>query len=132
MGKEKLDPQESGPSSFLSAPIETKAVLVFPMMAIFQGYAAYVVLQHYLKSRLDANSGSRQDVFTAATTLMHWGKLIMRVGHDAIFASLTTRSRVVLAMVVTALGVVVPPIFVWALGSQWLGWAFIHYGLLGI
>lgn len=102
------------------------------MIVIFQGYAAYVVMQHYFKGMLDAYTGERQDTFTASTTLMHWGKLFARVGHDIMLPCLSTRSRVMVAMLMTAVAVVVPPMFVWGMGSRWLGWAFIHYGLLGL
>lgn len=106
--------------------------LLIPMTCIFQGYGAYVVLQHFLKSKLDANKGDRAATFTAATTFMHWGKLFSRVGHDIVFGCFSTRHRVYVAMVLTLLGVLVPPIFVYAGNSTWLGWAFFHFGLLGV
>jgi len=63
---------------------------------------------------------------------MHWGKLFSRVGHDVVFACFSTRHRVYVAMLITLVGVLLPPVFVYALGSTWLGWAFIHFALLGI
>jgi hypothetical protein len=102
------------------------------MLCIFQGYAAYVVLQRFLKAELAGDSEERKAAFTAATTLMHWGKLVSRVGHDAFFACLSTRLRVQVAIGLTLLAVLVPPIFVYRLGSDWMGIAFLHFGLLGI
>eukprot|EP00928_Gymnodinium_smaydae_P028846 TRINITY_DN21893_c0_g4_i2.p1 TRINITY_DN21893_c0_g4~~TRINITY_DN21893_c0_g4_i2.p1 ORF type:complete len:434 (-),score=45.71 TRINITY_DN21893_c0_g4_i2:157-1290(-) len=103
------------------------------MACVFQGYAAYVALQRFLKAELKATTdASRVEAFTAATTLMHWGKLIMRVGHDAVFFYLSTRMRVLVAMMLVLISMLVPPVFVWWLQSDWMGLAFLHFGLLGI
>jgi len=106
--------------------------LLIPMTCIFQGYAAYVVLQRFLKAELAGQDEDRRAAFTAATTLMHWGKLVSRVGHDAFFACLSTRLRVVTAMAITLIAVLVPAVAVYRMGSSWIGIAFIHFGLLGI
>jgi len=118
--------------------------LMLPMMAMFQAYGAYVVMQRFLKSALDASHKGgvsdeertrreeRAAMFTFATTLMHWGKLIMRVGHEFLFFWLTTRQRVMLSMVVTLVGVAVVPIACWMFDSKWMGWAYIHFTLLGL
>mmetsp|Transcript_89486 Transcript_89486/g.186953 ORF Transcript_89486/g.186953 Transcript_89486/m.186953 type:complete len:465 (+) Transcript_89486:136-1530(+) len=108
-------------------------LMLIPMTCIFQGYGAYVVLQHMLKTKLvPEGDKAAASAFTAATTFMHWGKLFSRVGHDIVFSFLSTRHRVYLAMALTLLGVLVPPIFVWAMGSDWVGWVFVHFGLLGV
>jgi len=135
------DPEDARASLAVSAPsagheqddtLPPVRSLLIPMSCMFQGYAAYVVLQRFLKAELAGNSEERKAAFTAATTLMHWGKLVSRVGHDAFFACLSTRQRVLVAMVITLLAVLVPPIFVYRLGSDWMGIAFLHFGLLGV
>eukprot|EP00929_Paragymnodinium_shiwhaense_P072517 TRINITY_DN36803_c0_g2_i1.p1 TRINITY_DN36803_c0_g2~~TRINITY_DN36803_c0_g2_i1.p1 ORF type:complete len:445 (+),score=45.56 TRINITY_DN36803_c0_g2_i1:66-1400(+) len=112
--------------------LPARPILVLPMMACFQGYAAYVVLQHYLKPQLNASSGDREVLFTGATTLMHWGKLVARVAHDVIFAWCSTYDRCLIALVMVAVAVLIAPICVWLFDSTWMGWAFLHYGLLGL
>lgn len=106
--------------------------LLVPMMCVFQAYAAYVVLQRFLKAELTGSSEEKKAAFTWATTLMHWGKLVSRVGHDAFMACLHTRTRVICAMAITLVAVLVPPVLVYRAGSDWMGIAFLHFGLLGI
>lgn len=112
-------------------------LLLLPMMCIFQGYGAYVVCQRYLKAELTKDltrEAGRQAAlaFTQATVFMHYGKLAARVGHDLVFACYSTWLRVVLAMALVLLAVLVPPVFVWGLGSRWLGHAYLHFLLLGV
>eukprot|EP00929_Paragymnodinium_shiwhaense_P091021 TRINITY_DN5107_c0_g1_i1.p1 TRINITY_DN5107_c0_g1~~TRINITY_DN5107_c0_g1_i1.p1 ORF type:complete len:472 (-),score=106.52 TRINITY_DN5107_c0_g1_i1:305-1660(-) len=109
--------------------------LMLPMMAMFQAYGAYVVMQRFLKGRLHAHhaeDAERAELFTLSTTLMHWGKLVVRVGHEVLLAPFTTRQRVLISMVVTGIAVAVVPLFVYIGGSTWIGWAFVHFTLLGL
>lgn len=126
-------PYKAAALSLEEAAAPAVMALLLPMTCVFQAYGAYVVLQHHLKAELGAHSSAeRNAAFTGATTLMHWGKLVSRVGHDAFFACLSTRHRVYVSMVLTLVAVLIPPIFVWGLGSKWMGIAFLHFGVLGI
>lgn len=113
----------------LAVELPPRRALLLPMLAVFQGYACYVSLQHDLKSRMGAD-GSH--VFTQAAVFMHYGKLVMRVGHDIVCACLSSKMRVTLAMIMVMLGLLVPVVFVYGLGMTWMGFAFIHFALLGV
>jgi len=111
---------------------------IVPMACVFQGYAMYVVLQRFLKEELHAsdsdtkNSQAREHLFTLSTTFMHWGKLVSRVGHDVVLAWASSWLRVVIAILIVSISALIPSVVVWGLGSKWMGWAFLHFGLLGI
>jgi len=131
----------SASSRSLQTPCEAQAaeelpparLLLVPMACIFQGYAAYVVCQRYLKAELNVgHTGEAEHLFTQSTVFMHYGKLVARIGHDVFFGCMSSWSRVVAAMGLVFIAVLIPPVFVWGLGSHWIGHAFLHYGLLGI
>jgi len=111
-----------------SEGLPPRRMLLVPFCAVFQGYACYVSMQHFLKHDMGAD-GSH--VFTQAAVFMHYGKLAMRVGHDLVLPCCSSWMRVNIAMALTFLGVLVPPVFVYGLGIKWLGLAFIHFSLLG-
>merc|ERR1719296_385808 len=71
-------------------------------------------------------------IFTQAAVFMHWGKLVMRVGHDFLMPCLSSQMRVVVSMLLVMLGLLVPPVFVFGLGLKWMGFAFLHFSLLGV
>eukprot|EP00927_Polykrikos_kofoidii_P080963 TRINITY_DN78019_c0_g1_i1.p1 TRINITY_DN78019_c0_g1~~TRINITY_DN78019_c0_g1_i1.p1 ORF type:complete len:445 (-),score=39.72 TRINITY_DN78019_c0_g1_i1:109-1368(-) len=110
-----------------------RVIFMIPMVCVFQAYGAYAGLQHFLKTDLAANDdGWREHYFTLATTLMHWGKLLSRCGHDLVFPCFSTWVRVQIAMMLAMGGILVPLVMRYMIGSQWIGIAFLHYGLLGV
>lgn len=107
--------------------------LALPMLVMFQGYAAVAVLQFKLKAELGiGQTGDRAHMFTQAAVFMHYGKFASRLGQDLVFRCLPGRVRVQIAMVLVLLGSAVPPLFVWAFGSKWVGLVVISFGLVGI
>mmetsp|Transcript_70536 Transcript_70536/g.210332 ORF Transcript_70536/g.210332 Transcript_70536/m.210332 type:complete len:427 (-) Transcript_70536:134-1414(-) len=108
-------------------------LLLIPMTCVFQGYAAYVVCQRYLKAELGVgHTGEREHLFTQATVFMHYGKLAARVGHDVVCPCYSSWVRVLIAQFLVFLAVLIPPVFVWGFGDHWVGYAYFHFLLLGI
>eukprot|EP00450_Noctiluca_scintillans_P009997 CAMPEP_0194494050 /NCGR_PEP_ID=MMETSP0253-20130528/12083_1 /TAXON_ID=2966 /ORGANISM="Noctiluca scintillans" /LENGTH=415 /DNA_ID=CAMNT_0039335111 /DNA_START=30 /DNA_END=1277 /DNA_ORIENTATION=- len=106
--------------------------MMVPMTVMFQGYAAYVVCQRYLKSEIEAETHDRAFIFTQATVCMHYGKLVARCGHDALCSCFTSRNRVIVAMALVQVAVLIPLAFVFNFGHRNLGFVFAHFALLGI
>jgi len=97
------------------------------------GIAAVAVLQFKLKSELNIQQGTYEnDVFTQAGVFMHYGKFIARLGHTVLLGCMPPWMRVHISMMFMFVGVAIPPLFVFALGSKWVGWAFISFFLSGI
>jgi hypothetical protein len=109
-------------------------VLFLSMLCIFQGYAVMVgPCQQKFKSALHVEQfGARASMFTQAVDFVHWGKFIMRVGHNAVLGCISPRKRVLVAMSLLFVGCLIPPLVVFTFGSDWIGNVFLSYGLSGM
>mmetsp|Transcript_104127 Transcript_104127/g.304027 ORF Transcript_104127/g.304027 Transcript_104127/m.304027 type:complete len:412 (-) Transcript_104127:118-1353(-) len=112
-----------------ASELPPRRLLVLPFCCVFQGYACYVTLQHFLKHEMGADES---ETFTQAAVFMHYGKLAMRVGHDLVLPCFSSWMRVNIAMALMLAGVLVPPILVYGMGCKWMGLAFLHFSMLGI
>lgn len=108
--------------------------LLIVMLCMFQGYAAMNgPPQQKLKKALGIGQvGAEAHLFTQATVFVHWGKFVARLGHSIFLAPFSPMVRVYISMGFMLVGCMVPPLFVFALGSKWIGIVFISYGLSGI
>mmetsp|Transcript_81786 Transcript_81786/g.210651 ORF Transcript_81786/g.210651 Transcript_81786/m.210651 type:complete len:448 (+) Transcript_81786:73-1416(+) len=109
-------------------------IMLLVMLCMFQGYAAMVgPLQQKFKAELHIGQvGDRAQAFTQAAVFVHYGKFVARLGHNVFLGCFSTMDRVYIAMALMFIGTIVPPLFVFAYGSQWVGTVFISYGLSGI
>lgn len=108
--------------------------MILVMLCMFQGYAAMVgPLQQKFKAELNIGQvGDRAEAFTQAAVFVHYGKFVARLGHNLFLGCFTTMQRVYISMVIMLVGTAIPPLLVFQLGSTWVGWVFVSYGLSGI
>lgn len=107
--------------------------LAVVMMSMFQAYAAMQNLQFQLKKTMHVGQeGDRAHVFTWAVTMLHVGKLVSRLAHNVLCACLSPVTRVYISMCFVVIASAVPAVFVFNLQSDWLGWVFISYFLIGV
>eukprot|EP00913_Durusdinium_trenchii_P009337 g8775.t1 len=109
-------------------------IMMLVMLSMFQGYASMVgPLQSAYKHELGVKHGTASaHIFTQAAVGVHYGKLIARLGHNIIFACISPRSRVMIAMVFMFVGVLIPPLLVFTLEWHWVYSVFIAYILSGL
>lgn len=109
-------------------------LLLLVMLCMFQGYASMVgpPQQKFKKELGIGQTGSEAHLFTQAAVFVHWGKFVARLGHSVVFGFCSPTARTYISMVLMLVGCAVPPLFVFALGSKWLGTVFLSYGLSGI
>eukprot|EP00931_Biecheleriopsis_adriatica_P019615 TRINITY_DN13327_c0_g1_i1.p1 TRINITY_DN13327_c0_g1~~TRINITY_DN13327_c0_g1_i1.p1 ORF type:complete len:479 (+),score=99.24 TRINITY_DN13327_c0_g1_i1:195-1439(+) len=106
--------------------------VLFVMVGMIQGYTLIGPLQHTLKVAIHiADTGAVAHAFTQAAALVQWGKFFMTLAQNFILAPLLPVQRVYLALALMMLGTLVPPVFVYAAGSTWLGWVFFTFGFIG-
>mmetsp|Transcript_37487 Transcript_37487/g.67809 ORF Transcript_37487/g.67809 Transcript_37487/m.67809 type:complete len:430 (+) Transcript_37487:67-1356(+) len=108
--------------------------MILVMLCMFQGYASMVgPLQSAFKHALGAAGHSEKaHVFTQAAVCVHYGKLLARLGHNVVLGFATPWLRVLISMAFMLVGVLVPPLVVFSLGSDWVGTVFIAYLLSGL
>jgi len=115
------------------AQLPPQRLILVVMVCMIQGYTLIGPLQHAFKVQMKiGDTGDVAHVFTQAAALVQWGKFAMTLGQNVLLACLCPMQRVFLAMVGMMLGCLIPPFFVYALGSTWLGWVFISFGLIGL
>eukprot|EP00928_Gymnodinium_smaydae_P079709 TRINITY_DN63568_c0_g1_i1.p1 TRINITY_DN63568_c0_g1~~TRINITY_DN63568_c0_g1_i1.p1 ORF type:complete len:486 (-),score=87.46 TRINITY_DN63568_c0_g1_i1:312-1769(-) len=103
------------------------------MICVIQGYTLIGPLQHSFKVAMGISDASKVGVaFTQAAALVQWGKFAMTLGQNFIFCKVKPIHRVYIAMVGMMLGCLIPPLFVYRLGSLWIGWVFLSFGLIGL
>lgn len=109
-------------------------ILLLVMLCMFQGYASMVgpPQQKFKKALNVGQFGVNASLFTQAANFVHWGKFVARLGHNVVFGWCSPLGRVYIAMLFMLVGCAVPPIFVFGMGSTWIGHVFISYGLSGI
>ena len=107
-------------------------------LSIFAGYAALVTMQHKLKNARDAvrlrlpESYDDSEAFKHASQLNYVGNLVFRLAHNFVFAFLTPRQRVLLALVAMGFATGLLGVVVCLLESPWIGWVPIAYFLGGV
>ena len=108
--------------------------MLLVMLSMFQGYASMVgPLQSAYKHELGIKHGSKNAyLFTQAAVGVHYGKLLARLGHNVVFACLSPRSRVIIAMGFMFVGILIPPMLVFTLQWHWVYSVFIAYMLSGM
>lgn len=112
-------------------PPQRLALLV--MICAIQGYTLIGPLQHDFKVRMHiGDTGDVARTFTQAAALVQWGKFIMTLGQNVLLFWCSPLVRVYIAMCGLMVGCLVPPFFVYLLGSTWLGWVFISFGCIGL
>lgn len=112
-------------------PPERLAFVV--MTCVISGYTLTGPLQHDLKSALKiADVGNVGEMFTQSVALVQWGKTFTTLFQNVALACMSTVHRVYLAIAIMTFGVMIPPVCVFTLGSQWLGWVPIAYGSIGL
>merc|ERR1719223_2376378 len=101
---------------------------------MFQGYAAMVgPLQHEYKLKLGVAHGTPEYWWwNLAADFVHVGKFAARLLHNVICGGSSPWTRVLIGMGCMLLGALVPPLFVFAMGSTWIGTVFVAYGLSGV
>jgi len=115
------------------ADLPAVPVVVLVMIAIIQGYTLIGPLQHDFKVAMNiGDTGMVANVFTQAAALVQWGKFLMTLGQNVVLAHLSPLTRVYLAMAGIMVGAAIPPLFVFGLGSHWMGWVFLSFGLIGL
>jgi len=103
------------------------------MICVIQGYTLIGPLQHAFKVRMNiGDTGDVAHIFTQAAALVQWGKFAMTLGQNVILCWCSPLARVYLAMSAMMIGCIIPPLFVYLLGSTWLGWVFLSFGFLGL
>mmetsp|Transcript_48698 Transcript_48698/g.122907 ORF Transcript_48698/g.122907 Transcript_48698/m.122907 type:complete len:435 (-) Transcript_48698:91-1395(-) len=113
-------------------PPVRRAIVV--MMCIVQAYATTNgPLRHKFKVALSiGDSGNVSETFTQAAVFVQYGKFAMTLGQNILFACVTPQKRVRLAMLFVFIGVSIPPLVVYGMGSKWIGTVFLSYGLIGL
>jgi len=115
------------------AQLPPQRLILVVMVCMIQGYTLIGPLQHAFKVQMKiGDTGDVAHVFTQAAALVQWGKFAMTLGQNVLLACLCPMQRVFLAMMGMMLGCLIPPFFVYAVGSTWLGWVFISFGLIGL
>jgi hypothetical protein len=129
-----LSDVERGSTAPQVPPEKPMRILFVAMLCIFQGYAVMVgPCQQKFKKALHVDQfGENAAMFTQAVDFVHWGKFIMRIGHNFVFGCVSPRKRVLVAMSLLLMGCLIPPLFVFTLGYDWIGSVFISYGLSGM
>eukprot|EP00931_Biecheleriopsis_adriatica_P078111 TRINITY_DN51579_c0_g1_i1.p1 TRINITY_DN51579_c0_g1~~TRINITY_DN51579_c0_g1_i1.p1 ORF type:complete len:433 (-),score=77.96 TRINITY_DN51579_c0_g1_i1:78-1208(-) len=90
-------------------------------------------LQFKLKKDMGVEQvGDRAHAFTWAVTMLHVGKLLSRLAHNVLCACWAPLTRVYISMWFVVFGSAIPAVFVLSLKSDWLGWVFISYFLIGV
>jgi hypothetical protein len=109
-------------------------ILFLCMLCIFQGYAVMVgpCQQKFKKALHVGQFGGNAELFTQAVDFVHWGKFLMRMGHGVVFGCISPRQRTLVAMLFMLTGCLIPPLFVFALGNDWIGFVFLSYGFSGM
>jgi len=64
--------------------------------------------------------------------MVQWGKTFMTLGQNVLLAAVSTGTRVYISMGVMFVGVLIPPLFIYTLGSTWLGWVTGSYLCIGL
>lgn len=107
-------------------------LVLFVMIGVIQGYTLIGPLQHTLKVAIHiADTGALANTFTQAAALVQWGKFLMTLAQNFILAPFSPLQRVYISLVMMFIGTLVPPLFVYAVGSNWLGWVFFTFGFIG-
>jgi len=104
------------------------------VLPIFMGYASLFALQHKVKSAYgiadDLSPLSR--AFTASTSLLYLGNLTFRLGHTLFARWLSPRGRVYLSLACMMTAMLILGVMIFCVGSQWIGWVPMAYGLGGL
>jgi len=131
---EEQQPQVRDATPVVQDPPPPVRLLFFSMLCIFQGYAVMVgPCQQKFKAALHVGQfGFEAEMFTQAAAFVHWGKFFARIGHNVVFSCLSLRQRVLVAMGFVFVGCLIPPLFVFSLGYDWIGSVFLSYGFSGI
>lgn len=69
--------------------------------SVFMGYAILLTFQHYLKQMMNIsdNDRNRSLIFSNGVSMIYFGNLIMRIGHNLLFGCWSSRIRVYISMV---------------------------------
>jgi len=103
------------------------------MICMIQGYTLIGPLQHAFKVQMRiGDTGDVAHVFTQAAALVQWGKFLMTLGQNVVLGCFAPLTRVYIAMAGMMVGCLIPPLFVFTLGSSWLGWVFLSFGCIGL
>eukprot|EP00438_Fugacium_kawagutii_P007310 Skav235704 [mRNA] locus=scaffold280:327233:328582:- [translate_table: standard] len=138
-GKSDTNPPKDAEMG-IDIPAETEEpaptrIMLLVMLSMFQGYASMVgPLQFAYKDEVGAiERGTPQALaFTQAAVGVHYGKMIARLGHNIIFACLSPRTRVLIAMVLMFVGVMIPALLVFTFNWDWVYSVFFAYILSGL
>lgn len=126
----------SGESSCESESVEglpPQRLAFVVMTCVIGGYTLIGPLQHTVKHRLQiGDEGPRHELFTQYVALVQWAKTIMTLGQNVFLSSVLPITRVYLSMFVMFVGVVIPPVFIFALGSTWIEWVSMSYFSIGL
>jgi hypothetical protein len=104
------------------------------VVPVFSGYAALFGLQHHIKSRfgIKDNSSSASHDFGFAVSFLYIFNLIFRFAHNILFAPLTPRGRVFVAMTSMMLSMLIIGVVIMMLESYRMTWVVLAYSLGGV
>ena len=106
--------------------------VILVTIAVFMGYASLVVVQKKLYNQYESNNGGsltnlETEIFEHGTSLVYFGNLCFRLLHNVIFAKITPRNRVCLALLLISLSMSLLVFMYFIFLSTWVGWTYIAY-----
>ena len=131
-GKLVSGPQDKDPRFHPDAPA-TKSVIMC-VVPLFMGYACLFSLQHKITGVYGIkDSGERFDQFGNAVSFLYIGNLVFRFAHNIVFACISPRVRVIVAItsMMTSLSLLLFGVFVFK-QTQTLAWVYGAYALGGV
>lgn len=134
ISKGKIDSglQDKDPRFHPDAPA-TKSVIMC-VVPLFMGYACLFSLQHKITGVYGIkDSGERFDQFGNAVSFLYIGNLVFRFAHNIVFACISPRVRVIVAItsMMTSLSLLLFGVFVFK-QTQTLAWVYGAYALGGV
>ena len=131
-GKVVADPQDKDPRFHPDTPA-TKSVIMC-VVPLFMGYACLFSLQHKITGIYGIeDKGARFDQFGNAVSFLYIGNLVFRFAHNLVFACISPRVRVIVAIasMITSLSLLLFGVFVFK-QTQTLAWVYGAYALGGV
>jgi len=114
----------------LQPPVRSAFIV---MTCVIGGYTLIGPLQHDLKHELHIqDTGLVGSYFTQSVALVQWGKTFTSLAQNVLLGCIPIVTRVYVSMGLMFVGVLIPPMFIFTLGSKWLGWIPLSYGLIGL
>lgn len=130
-GEDSEEPEAAEAKVEADLPPVRLAMLV--MTFVIQGYTLIGPLQHDFKHALNISDvGDLGHTFTQAAGFVQISKFAMTLGQRVLLGFVSPVVRVYIAMGLMVAGTIIPPLFVFTLGMNWMGLVWMCYGTIGL